>query len=293
MQTTLMEVTPALAAEWLTKNGKNRPLGKRRVSLLAAAIRRGEWKVTHQGIAFGSDGLLTDGQHRLAAIVDAGIPVTMLVSRDVDAFDAIDIGRPRSASDILGIAGFTNTRITAACLRLIYAYDNSMTRLGFDQLRKEVSIAQIEVLAHEIADDVNRRYTVAHATYGRLGGSSSAFCSADFIAGRWAAKTGLGREFSEDWFEGLRSGANLVTGDPRLAVASWVQNAGQRIANSSLAAILMMSTLRAFHATVTGEPLSRLLIRDPRTFSYRLPGDGQPSMLRKDDGSLSLEEATR
>jgi len=33
----------------------------------AEAMRRGEWMVTHQGIAFDTQGVLVDGQHRLAA----------------------------------------------------------------------------------------------------------------------------------------------------------------------------------------------------------------------------------
>lgn len=37
----------------------------------AEAMSRGEWMVTHQGIAFSSAGVLVDGQHRLAAVIEA------------------------------------------------------------------------------------------------------------------------------------------------------------------------------------------------------------------------------
>jgi hypothetical protein len=49
--------------------------------------------VTHQGIALDTDGVLIDGQHRLAAAVEADQPVDMLVITGVDAatFDVLDI----------------------------------------------------------------------------------------------------------------------------------------------------------------------------------------------------------
>jgi hypothetical protein len=66
-------VTPKKAAEYLARNTANRPLAKRTVREFAQAMRRGEWLVTHQGIAFDTTGALVDGQHRLAAIIEADI----------------------------------------------------------------------------------------------------------------------------------------------------------------------------------------------------------------------------
>jgi hypothetical protein len=51
------------------------PLSKRTVRDFAEAMRRGDWRLTHQGIAFDASGALVDGQHRLAAIVEADVPV--------------------------------------------------------------------------------------------------------------------------------------------------------------------------------------------------------------------------
>jgi hypothetical protein len=90
-------VTPTKAEEWLGANTSNRPLSKPTVRAFAEAMRRGEWVVTHQGIAFDSSGVLVDGQHRLAAIVEADTAVELTVFTDVGqgAFDVLDTGKRR------------------------------------------------------------------------------------------------------------------------------------------------------------------------------------------------------
>lgn len=72
-------VTPDQASQWLEKTAKNRKISQRRVGLYAAAMRRGDWLLTNQGIAIDEFGALIDGQHRLRAIVEAQTPVDLLV----------------------------------------------------------------------------------------------------------------------------------------------------------------------------------------------------------------------
>jgi len=62
---------------------------------------RGEWIVTHQGIAFDENGLLVDGQHRLLAIIDSGRAVDCMVTRNLSTsvFSVTDGGIARSLKD--------------------------------------------------------------------------------------------------------------------------------------------------------------------------------------------------
>lgn len=110
----------------LAANTSNRPLSKAVVRGYAEAIRRGEWMVTHQGIAFDTGGVLVDGQHRLAAIVEAGQPVDVLVVSGVDAatFDVLDVGKRRNAADVLAIEGEKSTSMLAAMVRTVWLYEN-------------------------------------------------------------------------------------------------------------------------------------------------------------------------
>lgn len=104
MQTEIVNVTPQMASDWLSRNTGNRALRRTTVDGLKAAFGRGEYVMTHQGIAFSEDGTLLDGQHRLSAISemrDGTYP--MLVTRGLSekSFEAMDIGVKRTAADAL------------------------------------------------------------------------------------------------------------------------------------------------------------------------------------------------
>lgn len=108
METRLTLVTPAMAREWLQRNTDNRPLRPGVVDGFMNAYRRGEWKLTHQGIAFSKGGRLLDGQHRLTFISElpdgSVVPMNVSVDLDEDAFDSIDQGFKRTTSDLYGVS---------------------------------------------------------------------------------------------------------------------------------------------------------------------------------------------
>lgn len=104
MKAEIINVTPAMAADWLGMNTGNRPLRRSVVEGLKEAFRRGEYTPTHQGIAFSDSGVLLDGQHRLTAISELRDgSFQMLVTRGLPdaAFKAMDIGVKRTAADAL------------------------------------------------------------------------------------------------------------------------------------------------------------------------------------------------
>lgn len=81
---------------------------KRLVSQYARDMRAGKWKCTHQGILLGKDDVVVDGQHRLLAVIECGVPQWMHVFHD-DAFNTaleepIDSGLKRSNSLVLGVS---------------------------------------------------------------------------------------------------------------------------------------------------------------------------------------------
>lgn len=101
-------ITPSAAKVILqTKNNHNRNLNQKTVSALARAITEGRWRVTHQGIAFYDDGTLADGQHRLAAVAQSGVPIEVMVTYGAskDTAMMVDTGRARNTSDVIKISG--------------------------------------------------------------------------------------------------------------------------------------------------------------------------------------------
>ena len=115
-------VTPEMAKEYLAKNTDNRNKRGWWVSGLASQIKRGEWIPTHQGVGITKSGKLIDGQHRLEAIIEANIPVEMMVTTGVrdDAYKVLDNGIKRTLSDLTGVSPKT-AEICRVLSRLIYS----------------------------------------------------------------------------------------------------------------------------------------------------------------------------
>jgi hypothetical protein len=69
---------------------------------------------------------LVDGQHRLAAIVEADVPVEMTVFTEVaqGAFDVLDTGKRRNAADVLAMEGEKSAVLLAAMVRTVWLYHN-------------------------------------------------------------------------------------------------------------------------------------------------------------------------
>jgi len=97
-------ITPTLALVYLaSQENTNRRVNKRRVSAYAPIMREHKWQLTPQGIAFDTRGHLVDGQHRLWAIIESGVTVSLLVVYGLsdDAIRALDRGWIRSVSEAL------------------------------------------------------------------------------------------------------------------------------------------------------------------------------------------------
>ena len=119
-----IEVTPAMAADWLKNNFGNRPIKEDVVIAYARDMVNGVWVATHQGLAFDVDDRLIDGQHRLKAVIMANKTVRMKVSFNLPAkingsemttMDCVDRGRTRSVADQLTIQhGFKYGSLTAS-----------------------------------------------------------------------------------------------------------------------------------------------------------------------------------
>lgn len=110
MRSEVINITPEKAKEMLEKNMKNnRNIRHDVVQRYARIMKAGGWNLTHQGIAFDTNGALIDGQHRLNAIIEANVPVEMMVTYDVEHNPGevltIDTGRKRTTQNIMQISG--------------------------------------------------------------------------------------------------------------------------------------------------------------------------------------------
>lgn len=124
-------ITPEMAGQLLTLNNNNRRLRKEHVDSLAKAMRQHEWKLNGDAIRVG-DGVLIDGQHRLAACVKSGKSFQTLIIEGIgrDVFDTIDKGMKRKISDSLYVRGEKNTAALAGIIQMLIALSKGTFAAG-------------------------------------------------------------------------------------------------------------------------------------------------------------------
>lgn len=124
----IVEVSPAIAEDWLSRNPNNRNLRRAVVESYARDMEAGRWAMNGETVKFSADGQLYDGQHRLNAVVQSGQTVPMVVVRGLtsDVMPTVDAGAKRTYSDALKLQGEDNTSTLAAVCRRAVMWDRGM-----------------------------------------------------------------------------------------------------------------------------------------------------------------------
>ena len=129
-------------------NGANRDLSLAKAREYQQAMERGEWKETHQGIAFDIEGKLIDGQHRVAAVALSGKQMRFVVYRGADRtiIDAIDQSKPRKAHEALKLAGIDDAQEKERIARATMEY---AAKVGGSTLKPTVIQIEQYVSRHD------------------------------------------------------------------------------------------------------------------------------------------------
>lgn len=123
---TIEDITPAIAGQMLTNNmTNNRSLRRGIIAQYARDMAAGAWRLTGDPIRFTEAGGLIDGQHRLHAVIEADVNVTMTVARGIPAAAvvAIDAGARRHLADYLSFDGIEDPRLVAAAVAETSAWE--------------------------------------------------------------------------------------------------------------------------------------------------------------------------
>jgi hypothetical protein len=252
----VVTITPELAQEWLDRGGTNRKITRRRIDAMAAAIQRGEWRLTGEAIKLDSEGRVRDGQNRLHAIVQAGTPVTSVVARgvDEDAFDVMDTGRSRNAADVLHIHGYPSQNALAAAARGLMFFER-YGRVFPSQRDSHLYVTPVTTLHYvehhsEIIEGVRLGDRIYHS--GIQGG-----------IGLWAIAMTLflrlNAQQAEEFAEHLTTGAGLHRGHPLLMLRNRLLGS-QRDQYSTLSGreALVAIAIKAWNAWREGRTLQTL-----------------------------------
>lgn len=114
----VVTITPELAADFLKMNTRNRRKDNDSISAYAVAMQNGKWMLNGEPIIISDTNVILDGQNRLYACVKAGVPFETLLVWGIteEAFKTIDIGKIRTAGDILFIDNIKNANIVSASI---------------------------------------------------------------------------------------------------------------------------------------------------------------------------------
>jgi hypothetical protein len=149
-------------------------------------LRTGRWLYTHQGVAFGWDGRLQDGQNRLTAIVQSGVAAELMVSVGMDPrnFKVIDAGRKRTAGQVLRMAGVKDSNPVSSAVRLMYLTE-VWGRTMLDHAKQRVTSDIIADVADKLdRDDLDASVKWAYRLRQELRGPISAPIAAMYLIRR-------------------------------------------------------------------------------------------------------------
>jgi hypothetical protein len=115
----IIDVTPEIAEQWLSRNPNNRNLRSQVINSYARDMLSGSWVLNGETVKISSEGQLLDGQHRLSAVVQAGATVPMIVVGNIpsEVMATVDAGAKRTYADALKLQGEENTSVLAAVTR--------------------------------------------------------------------------------------------------------------------------------------------------------------------------------
>jgi hypothetical protein len=255
----IVQVTPAIAAEWLALNIHNRHPRRNVVMAYAADMGDGYWQFTGDPIRFDKDGRLIDGQHRLAAVIEADVTLPMLVIRGLDAAaqEAIDGGAKRMFADVLKLRGEVNSTNLAAVIRRVALWEAGARASERNvqatnaqmsvTLEKHPWLRDIVVPGKRVADDSGLTPSVA------------GLC--------WWLFTRIDGEDADTFMARLRDGQNLAKGDPVYELRKAIGKTQGGSMGSRSAIYLTAITVKAWNAYRQGKQVTSI--------SYR-PGGANP-----------------
>ena len=254
LQIKIETIGPAKAEKYLEQaeeaGVRNRSVSQARVEMFAAAMKNGEWRTTHQGIAFDENGKLIDGQHRLWAIVTSDQDIKMVVTRGIPIADmpVVDRGRVRSLGDILHIDGVEKGSRKAAIARILGAF---LKGSGDNDVRNgRLLDSEIRSIVKTYEHDLSWFMTLESR-----GPFASAPLAACFVYAHSIAPSKV-----ESLAESFLTGVGLNIGDPMHSMRKHLiaNTADSYLRRFSMRMALMRGMFSAIAHALRDEPLKRV-----------------------------------
>lgn len=238
-------ITPDIAAQYLETNTANRSLRPMHVAALARDMMQGRFVQNGDPIRIFEDGTLADGQHRLSALIKAGVALPFVVVSGLprEATQTIDGGMKRTHGDRLAIAGAKNAKNISAALSV-------MAILAHNTYRAKMTAPEM-FAAFARHQDVEDAAAITKGTGLGLDSIMAAFYYIGYYVGHGAA--------ADDFLRVIKTGVCASDTDPAFVAREKIIRAKSGIARmhrDGLIAILCA----AWAAKTDGRQVKRLTL---------------------------------
>lgn len=277
-------ITPQLAQELMEVIGHGSNMRKLQPVLVhryARAMSEGRWALTGDSIKLAADDdSVVDGQHRLAAVMQSGQSVPMLVVRGVDPSDMIycNVGQTKKLAQVLSKRGVQYAGMVASISKILLHYQRMGTfgALYTPDARLCVPDAAETQLFYEKHRAAITRSAQAVAPLHR-------FLPQAFPGALHYTVARGNRELADTWAEGIATGADLSKLDPRyrLRERGFTQRASKQGWHQKFLAAL---AIKCWNQWYTGTPCRALIWRDS---TEEFP---EPLIPQKTDGIPVIKE---
>lgn len=247
-------ITPTEAAALLEKNTNNRNLSKSVVQRYASDMKAGRWTYNYTSILVSDDGVLLDGQHRLAAAVEAGVGFWTEIFYGVEGHvrQSLDQGRVRQVSTKLQELGYTDTARLAAMARGIAIFFKG----GNDFKGGGVAVSDVTSHANIIQTVIDNEWLQGiTGTAAKV--SAKAHINSAVFAVLWYQFNNLSPEDNEHFWLRLVSDQGQYDGDPIYELKKRMVNArakGVKLSDKEVTGL----SIKAWNSYRAGEQIGFL-----------------------------------
>lgn len=273
-------ITPELAATLLSRNPDNRKVRESKLRQYTDDMLNNRWQLNGETIIISSSGEVNDGQHRLYAIVESGVPQRMLISFGADRQSrfTVDTGIARTPGDHLSIGGMAYGSTIAAVARIVLSYERS----NGESLGRPGEISSAAVVSRVASDpDLQEAAVTAHnkRNPGVLG-------KASVLGFLYYVLSRKDRDGAAEFLGRILDGAGLENNSPIRVVREKLIAKGSKLQVTEVVELVF----RAWNAWVQGRKVSRTMITGsiPQLLEFDTPL--APEIVRA-QGEQALEAA--
>lgn len=257
-------ITPDIAKEMLGENTNNRKISHQQVELFARTMAQQAWKLNGEAIKFSNTGRLLDGQHRLLACVESGVPFRTLVIRGLpeDTQATMDAGKTRTMANVLELQGRRNpallaTTATAVCVCEQVGLESACLNAEKPTRNEVVSFIDTHPEMNELAKRSASFYTKSGHLLSRL-----------LYSLLWWTFNEIDSDDCRKFFDMLITGANLEAGSPVLALRNTLFEINRRGVHSDYMSRRRIAglTVEAWNRWRDGENVKQLRFASSEPF---------------------------